>query len=110
MGGAGRIALTYLMLFLMLHLVFGIPLHTIAAENTQSNTVVLFKPVYLLLFAVFAFDFLQAIVRNLVAKKPINQLPFLYTHLKERQLPVYAIVFIYALMQILINVVVVLNN
>jgi hypothetical protein len=109
MGAAGRIALSYLILFFMLHLLFGIPmqaLNLVAVEPTKPA----FQPVYLLLVAVMVTDFLQAFIRNRMAGKFLKELPFFYTTLKEKNLSVYTIALIYIGLQLIVNVVVVYSQ
>jgi uncharacterized membrane protein len=103
MGAAGRIALSYLILIFMLHLVLG--LHTealdlLAVEPTKPT----FQPAYLLFVAVMVTDFLQALIRNTIAGKSFKELPFFYKTLKAKNLSVYVIALIYVGLQLIVNV------
>jgi hypothetical protein len=109
MGSAGRIALSYLILFFMLHLVFGLQtgvLDLLSVEPTKPT----FQPAYLLFVAVMGIDFLQAFFRNRMAGKSFKELPFFYTILKEKNLSVYSIALIYIGLQLIVNVVVVYSK
>jgi hypothetical protein len=106
MGASGRIALSYLILFFMLHLLFGLPIQAVDLVAVEP-TLPVFHPVYLLLVAVMSIDFLQALIRNTIARKSFTELPLLYVILREKKVSIYAIAFIYAGLQLLVNVVVV---
>ncbi len=110
MGAAGRIAITYLLLFFSLHLVFGLDFQAMLKQDDTIKTAIVFQHKFLLFFAVMSIDLLQAIVRNLISKKNMNELPFMYTYMKEKNLPVSAIVFIYAILQGAVNIAIVLST
>jgi hypothetical protein len=109
MGAAGRIAIAYLILFFTLHLLFGLDFQSMLNEEGASKIAAVFQPKFLLFFAVMGIDFLQAVVRNVISKQNMNEMPFMYTYLKEKNLSVSAIVFIYAILQGVVNLIVVLS-
>ena len=104
MGAAGRIVLTYLFLFFLLHLIFSLPFSNYNADQEEDN---IFKPQYSLFLVVIFADFLQAIIRNTIAGKPISQLPMIYLRLKEKNVSFIAIAVFYGLLQLLVNFIVV---
>jgi hypothetical protein len=104
MGAAGRSTLAYLMVYFLLQMIFS--LTTAYADATEASVLVL-KPQYSLFVVVMVVDFMQAVIRNTIAGKPFSQLPFMYVALKEKQVSFMVIAMIYAVVQLLVNIVVV---
>lgn len=99
MGASGRIALGYLMVFFMLDLF-----------QKDGNLASLSDLRYLLLFALVSVDYLQAVVRSWLSPNYSNTLPTGYAFLKEKQLPFYVAPLTYAILQALINYLVIAGN
>ena len=109
MGATGRIALSYLMLFLIIRLLLGLDLQSTENNNAQ-NIAFVFKPQYLMFFAVMGLDFVQAILRNLFSRKSFSALPMFYNYLTQKQVSVFVIAIIYAGLQSLVNYLVISNS
>ena len=107
MGAAGRIAITYLIIFFLLHVLFGADINMMSSGSAEIKTLGEFKPQLLLLFSVPLLDVIQAFIKNLISGKYFQQLPLIYSYLKQKNYPFYAIALIYVILQGIVNMAVI---